>query len=330
MTASACPRSWEVEAARDGRLRGNDLASALRHRAQCAECSAEERALSELGHRLANLPTAVADPLTMRRARQRLLRRWNDHLLHSPAPSRPRRGALIVALGAALVAVAVSLLVSHSRSPAHDPQPSAARPKSLLEITGAPDARWVEQLSVDSDRVELSQGFASFNVSPHGAEHVIIALPDGELEDLGTVFDVEVRDRRTLRIAVHAGRVSVRLHGRASFELTAGESWAAESTTALDDALPSAQSLSPKPPEPPLLTPAARAAPARQKPALLPSAAVQTPSASADTAEDDAYLHIVDLLRNGHSAEAKVQARGYLARFPSGFRRPEVERVLDH
>ncbi len=96
--------------------------------------------------------------------------------------------------------------------------------KSALTITGKPGARWSERVSADTDRVEFGQGFASFSVRAHGAQRVLIVLPDGELEDRGTIFELEVRDRHTLRVAVHEGRVEVRLQGQASFALKAGES----------------------------------------------------------------------------------------------------------
>jgi len=71
---------------------------------------------------------------------------------------------------------------------------------------------------------------------------------------------------------------------------------------------------------PPRPTPTKRrsARPAYQHPAERPAI---------DTAEDDAYLQIVGLLRSGHEREARAMASQYLRQFPSGFRRLEVENI---
>lgn len=324
MTPS-CPRLWEVEAERDGRLDGSDLASALRHRALCKACSNEARALSKIAAQLAALPSPPSDALAVRRARQRLLRDFNAGLLRDPAPGRSRRALTVLGIAAAIAALfGVRRWLDQPPSAA----PAVAELPSLLKIAAAPDARFLERLSATDDRVELAQGFASFSVGPHAGKRVLITLPDGELEDLGTVFDVEVRDQCTKRIVVHRGRVAVRLRDRAEFELNAGESWAAEAPTAAE--APSAASA---PSAPPLATPSAslvpssKAKPSMPHPRAAPASA-KVNTAAPDTAEDDAYLHIVALLRSGQETEAKQQAREYLARFPAGFRRLEVERVL--
>ncbi|HEX4354989.1 MAG TPA: hypothetical protein VHZ95_18790, partial [Polyangiales bacterium] len=70
------------------------------------------------------------------------------------------------------------------------------------------------------------------------------------------------------------------------------------------------------------------------KPALpLTAAAAPTPwvdlavAFDRSAAEDAAYLRIIALVREGRSEEARLSARHYLSNFPSGFRRPEAERV---
>ena len=52
--------------------------------------------------------------------------------------------------------------------------------------------------------------------------------------------------------------------------------------------------------------------------------------ALAEKAEDDAYLHIVDLLQRGRTEEARTAAKDYLLRFPNGFRRVEVLNIATH
>src|SRR5450755_1329475 len=104
MKPRICPRKWQIEAVRDGRLRGKDLDSALRHRATCAECAEEERALSALGESISRLPELARDPLTTRRARQRLIAALNETVLDARRPRSIRRATL--ALGfAAITAV---------------------------------------------------------------------------------------------------------------------------------------------------------------------------------------------------------------------------------
>jgi len=46
-----------------------------------------------------------------------------------------------------------------------------------------------------------------------------------------------------------------------------------------------------------------------------------------NSAEDNAYLQIVELLRSGRVAEARAKSAQYLHLFPNGFRRPEVEKI---
>jgi hypothetical protein len=60
----------------------------------------------------------------------------------------------------------------------------------------------------------------------------------------------------------------------------------------------------------------------RPKPALATGPAI-------DTAEDDAYLQIVDLLHHGREREARARASQYLLQFPHGFRRLEVAKIAE-
>jgi hypothetical protein len=47
----------------------------------------------------------------------------------------------------------------------------------------------------------------------------------------------------------------------------------------------------------------------------------------ATRAEDESYLRIVALSRAGAVEDMRRAAQRYLQRFPTGFRRPEVERL---
>ena len=59
MTTPACPRSWEVEAARDGRLTGEARNSLELHLEQCETCAREQRIMHSLGERLRATTPAV-------------------------------------------------------------------------------------------------------------------------------------------------------------------------------------------------------------------------------------------------------------------------------
>lgn len=108
--------------------------------------------------------------------------------------------------------------------------------------------------------------------------------------------------------------------------VAAGERWAREpvpSTAAAAAALEPA--LQPGNDKPPTST----QGPARHQPQLGSASAVvgadRTPPSAA--AEDAAYLGVLSLLRQGRTDDARSAARKYLADFPQGFRRVEMERV---
>jgi ferric-dicitrate binding protein FerR (iron transport regulator) len=337
-----CPRKWQVEAARDGRLRGKDLDSALRHRATCSECAEEARALNALGESISRLPELARDPLATRRARQRLIAALNESVLEAPRPHSVRGATL--ALGfAAIAAVGIGGFALARRW---------ARPESVehfasvIDVRPEAGARWTEHTEREIDRVDLEQGAASFSVRPHDGRRVVVRLPDGELEDVGTVFEVRVAGQRTVHISVSSGRVAIRLRGQADFSLAAGDTWQPESAapTAGEASQPSRDSNPNQNADraPAVALGVATAASSNTNtdaPPPRPRAAASTPpkpsgerslerEAAPDLqlakAEDDTYLHIVELLRQNKYADARVEAKSYLLRFPNGFRRVEV------
>src|SRR5882672_11032162 len=90
MRPKPCPRLFEAEAMRDGRLARAELASFERHMSLCPVCSREVRALDALAEALRVSPqhNADADELHVRRERTRLLAAFDGMLV------RPeRRGA---------------------------------------------------------------------------------------------------------------------------------------------------------------------------------------------------------------------------------------------
>jgi ferric-dicitrate binding protein FerR (iron transport regulator) len=343
----SCARAWQIEALRDGRLRGKDLESARRHQAACAECTRRERELVALGQQISGLPELGRDPLTVRRARQQLLTELNEAVLRRSETKPARRAAFVLAF-ASLTLAGTCFVVSHrARSP-----DAAAPSKSVIDVRAQPGARWSEHQDREQDRVDLLDGAAAFTVHAHSGRRVVIRLPDGELEDTGTVFEVRVSEQRTTHIAVREGRVLVRLGGLPGFALGAGDSWespatpaptavAAEPSSAMGIPRSSAlRAAAAKPPEQlassSLAGERARSHAAHERAATRSgSESARTPGGLADAppdaerakAEDDAYLQIVDLLRQGQYADARAEAKSYLLRFPNGFRRVEVLNV---
>jgi hypothetical protein len=336
VTLQPCPRKWQVEAARDGRITGKDLESASRHRETCAECSAEERDLSGLGQGLAVLPEVPRDALAARRTRQRLMASLNESVLETPRAGAMRRVALFAALGMA----AAGTLFGVTRR-----RPAVRGHERIIEVHAAPGARWSESEDELVERVELFDGFVSFLVHPHPGKRVVVVLPDGELEDMGTVFGVRVVGQRTQHVAVSAGRVLVHLGGKPAFELRASQTWdLAVDLPVAPSVPPPVQSAVPPPsvvatlsrpalketappPRAAASTPLVGGAPSASSPAAIrqdASANASRADVQAAKAEDLAYLGIVDALRQGRYEDARARAKAYLLRFPSGFRRIEV------
>jgi hypothetical protein len=291
----------------------------------CPDCAREALELSELGQRVAGLPEAPRDPLTVRRSRQALLAAMNESLLTTDKPRSPRRRALIAGSSAVAVAAAAWFLIARARLSPDHAAAAVADSKSIVVVRSGPGARWSERVDTTLDSVSLADGAAAFVVHPHPGRRVIIELPDGELEDMGTVFELRVDHEHTQHIAVTEGTVAVRFRGKAEFRLTAGQAWEASpiSPTAqrgTDEATANDAGT------PPAIAPrvAAKLALAKREE---PSAKLAPPGASAASstkAEDDAYLAIVGLLRGAHYADARAAAKRYLLQFPNGFRRVEV------
>src|SRR5450432_3617058 len=325
MSSKPCARKWQVEAARDGRLLGKDLESAIRHREACPECSYEERELGALGHELSRLPAVSLDQVSVQRSRQRLMAAHNESVIDPPA--RERGVSLRVAGALAVALAAAGWLALVHRPPAASP---AQASREIVEVHAQVGARWAKHLEGSRIFVDLEDGAAAFEIHPHPGRSVIIRLPDGEVRDVGTVFDVRVAERHTQHVAVSEGRVSIRLNGLSTVSLGAGETWDAERTELAPSpvarvaqavaAKASASALAhlEKPPLP------ARASAPSEAPAAPQASAPSAADRQSTKAEDDAYLHIVDLLREAKDSEAEAQAKGYLLRFPNGFRRIEV------
>lgn len=250
VTPVACPRLFEAEAMRDGRLAGAELASFARHAAACSACRREVRALDALGEalRTSSRDAAYTDDLGRLRERTRLVATFAATLV---APRRRRaalRRALWPAATAAMVIAAVVLAGARFRRV--DGGGSAGG--VLVHASAA--AVWTRQSQGNRETVVLDSGELWIQVDHTRQEsRLMVALPDGELEDTGTTFTVSAANGRTTRVAVREGRVVLRIRGKSPLALVGGETWARTA-------------------EPPLVTTTPRRAPALETFPIAPAA----------------------------------------------------------
>ena len=348
MTPVACPRLFEAEAMRDGRLAGAALASFARHTTICRSCQREVQALEALAEALrARRPgDARVDELHGLRERTRLVAAFDNALVAPRRRSNAMRRAFWPAT-AAIIASAIFLW--HARSgPDVEPAPT------VIVHAGAA-AVWSKHPEEGHDKIVLERGDLWIRVDHARRQSaLIVALPDGELEDTGTTFTVSAAGGRTTRVAVEEGSVLLRIHGRPPVAIGRAESWA--------PALPAPASPAPGrseaigPPHRGRATapaaPARRASPAapvappyEADPALDFRAAVAVLDSGANReaaaafarfvakhardarAEDAAYLRVIALQRCGADDEMRRAAQDYLRLYPAGFRHAEMENL---
>jgi hypothetical protein len=345
----SCPRLFEVEAARDGRLTGADLARFESHVSHCALCAKEAEALEEFARSLRSLPAAAGDELRVRRERTRLLAAFNTALV--PGPSNTKRW--LIPLVATTVFTALTLTLWHSRPAANRGAkvgtPAVVRAREAIAVRASPASQWSRQVESHRETITLTAG--TLNVS---IDHTLsprrlrLLLPDGELEDLGTTFSVTTTPTATTHVAVQDGAVILRLRERAPIILSANQAYSPSI------AEPATETAPPLPPT--ALTSAAPARAASAAPAPAPGPSSTTGDAGSEfraalsalnagnnalaanlfgsflashpaaaNAEDAAYLRILALQRAGSLQAMRSAARDYLERYPTAFRRAEVE-----
>jgi hypothetical protein len=206
----------------------------------------------------------------------------------------------------------------------------------MVVTTPVAGTKWSRHSARNLERIDLNDGALSVVVrrSPHDPR-VVVRVPEGEIEDLGTVFKVTVRVGRTAEISVSQGTVVFRRTGLADLRLSAGTLW-----TPAEDAGSASKPIAgePKkdasaaPPSAPLRAARTRVrtaqrAVAAESPQPEKAAEAKATAEDAAAAEDGAYLQILALLREGRRDEARLAAVAYLGKFPTGFRRIEVERI---
>ena len=347
MNGPKCSRLWLIEAIRDGRVIGDERASFERHQTSCVACTQASQAAHSAREKLSELPAGLPDTFTLRRQRRGLLQAFNASLVSAPIIGASHHGRLFLSVVAFAVSAALGVWLFW--------RPTGA--SSWVHVVAGSGASWSEQKTSGIDRVTLHSGRFQLSIRrPSPKSRVLIALPDGEIEDLGTVLEVWTDGARTRHVAVKSGAVVLRLRDAPERRLRTGESW--DRANALE---PTQQPLSPSQSEraslpvedqldssdlsaaPPkqLATPVraasahhgARPAPSERKIQVAGAVEVeQRPSKAAPTAdgagaEDAAYLLLLNEFEAGRRADARVAAKAYLAKYPHGFRHLEVLRI---
>ena len=357
MRTALCPRLFQVEAMRDGRLDGAELARFGRHLTGCPACTREVEALELLAERLrATDPgSAGTDELRVCRERTRLLAAFDRaHVAPARRWRAPRRllwpAAVAATVATMVAATPAGLFTSWRGRPATQPVRQLA-----AVIHSDATALWSERAEGERKTIVLQRGALSIHVDhpvgqpatpwPRGAARFVVVLPDGELEDLGTTFTVSAEDGHTTRVAVQEGSVVLRLRGRPPVAIGVGETWIRPRVET-----PAAPPAGVRPSPPPRLASPPRApsiAPAIARPD--PSLALQAAMAALHAgdnreaaagfasflarhprdprAEDAAYLRVLALQRCRAPADMRSAAQDYLRRYPAGFRRAEIERL---
>lgn len=247
----------------------------------------------------------AADEATLAHGRGRPLVRWE---------SLARLTLVLTFLG-----VIVALVRGHS-------------PTTTFVARDLGGARWSAHDDGGVLRVDLLEGRLELHVDrPPGGKRVILHVPDGAIEDIGTTFRVSVARGRTERIDVDEGKVIARIGSEPAKALGAGEHWSALPVTAPPsivalpvDSLPSASAPatigeSAKP------SSSTSKATDRPKPSRPPTS--EDAGAEGASPEDRAYVEVLELLRAERVVEAREAAKRYVSRFPNGFRRKEMERL---
>jgi len=326
-----CSRSWEVEAARDGRLTGVASESFGAHLSVCHSCKQVVDGLDSLARDLRTVDSANVDELSLRRLRSRVLEAVDAEQTGRVRIRAGRRGLRSRYAALALAAAGMGLVVFFSSRAPQQVAPTFVASQSAppivetrVEVSAAEGARFTRTIDGDEERFALLEGTLRLRVvRAAGGRRVLVTVPDGEIEDVGTVFDVAVRDGHTERVAVDEGRVLVRIAGTAPMTIGAGGSWdrvmVAELQTPNADAGAATSAA--------VSVGGGAAAPVRA-PSHQSSAASASPLADR---EDAAYLDVLRLLQAGREDEARAAANTYLREFPAGFRRKEMTRIVrDH
>ncbi len=198
------------------------------------------------------------------------------------------------------------------------------------------------------ERIKLSHGHLDVQVRHVKERNVVIETPHGEVLVVGTAFGVTVEGEgaaHTTRVDVEHGTVWILQNGERRAVITAGQHWSSEPEAPLrGPRSPCVLSPSAAPsvaPPPALAEPGTLAEENRLFRSALDARNRGDVARSAElfgellrrfprsvVAEEASLGRLRSLERLGRRAEAQAEAKRYLARFPSGHARAEVEKVL--
>lgn len=352
MKATPCPRFWEAEAAEDGRLDATTLASFDRHTSTCASCACERATLAHLRALTNHLPQPRTTPLDRRRLRAAILKNGNRHVMTTGAPHLA--WFLPISLLVASLVVLAGWGFATRRRALPDASPMAGI--IVFEVTPIGVARWAVDREGADTQIALSEGSVSVHVAKLStSQRFVLALPDGQIEVRGTRFVANVDQGRTRDISVSEGTVALHIASSEERILRMGESWSAELGDVAADTTPSSAIVAeaPNPPKRPgdTLKPSSRQPLRDPQPregsagAAFSDAMTAFSSGAYETAdalfaqfqkefptdarnEDADFLRIIIEKRLGNRDATTQRAKAYLERYPRGFRRNDVDRIL--
>jgi hypothetical protein len=301
-----CARVSEIEAARDGRVQLDGA-----HLASCAQCQAEMAALQHVSSGLRALRAST--PVD----RDALARARGVVMSSALVPHRSIRWRRLSVAAAVLVLGGAGALAAFKSS--------VPTRETRIQATDEGSAKWTIDSRDDSEAITLREGTLRLSVTrPPNGKHVIVHVPDGTIEDIGTVFHVVVSEGVTREVRVDQGAVRLTLAGFGVVELRAPERWSRSGIAPPVGSTPAAAIATP--PEPVI-------APVAQTPDVKPPRAVKQvrplrvePQATAG--EDAAYLTVIRSVREGSTEQTTVAAKKYLEQYPNGFRAREVQSLL--
>ena len=345
---AACPRRFEAEAMRDGRLVGAEVTSFERHLTVCPVCAQEVQKLQELGDALCTLATndEDADELRVRRERTRLLAAFDATLV--PSEGTHRRRTWVFGLSAVSL-LAAGLLVNARARNEKSAMPIHPVDTDAVIVHADSTTLWSKHIDGAVEKIVLERGALSIRVDhTRHKGRLLVALPDGELEDMGTTFTVSADAGHTTRVTIQEGSVVLRIHGQPPLTLRADDTWT-PALPSFPSACASCESPAPANSNGRLSLPAAPRATTPRSASTPPDSSVDFRAAMAALdrgdssaaamrfaeflrnyprdarAEDAAYLRVIALQRAGDAESLKWAAREYLRRYSTGFRRAEVE-----
>jgi hypothetical protein len=346
-----CDRAWQIDAYRAGILGAADADSFERHTRACAWCKARLASDERLRELASELPVPDPTELGARRLRGRILRDVGG----GPRPKNASAWGRRLAAGAVVAAVGLGAVFFARRASVGERQvadavrrvpPSAVVEEETLagSVTAGAGARWTQARHAGVERVDLSDGSIRVRVRRQTAgERFFVAMPDGEIEVRGTVFDVDVDQGATRRVSVTEGVVELRLTGRETVRLGPSEFWPAPSATvargpataavpkaslprATSSASSSAQPLVQDARDSAIAYAAAveRLRDGRYDEAASGFRAILLADPTSPQAEDASFLEAVALARAGRADAAALAGEHHLARFPRSFHAREA------